>query len=332
VSWRSSATLYGDNSEFFNPYREGETILGGQFTSALVVKPAAKYAVHAGVFGDVRWGSTEFLDQVKPVLSFRYSTPTSLAVLGTLETVRRHGLLDPLAVSTLELTRPVEYGLQWIERRSTWDLDTFINWQAVNTSEQREMFDYGAVVRIRPIRQAVVEGQFHWVHRGGQLSNGGGVPVANNVTRALGVTLSERIRGLGSGSVAAFRLWSSGVFDPDPAAHRPDRGHGTLVRLGLSPGAGLEVFGVRWWGRDFLSQEGDRHYNSAGLNPGFYRSRRKYVELGIARRGRLEGGVELDAEFRFHRIDTESSIAIRGIDWEYSYRLVVRAPVEFVLR
>ncbi len=331
VVWKNLVTVYGDNTEFFTPYREGETILGGQFTSVVVVKPARQYAVRAGVFGDIRWGSTEFLDRVKPVLAFRYETERSLGVIGTLETVRRHGLLDPLAVSTLEITRPIEYGLQWVERRRHWDAEGFINWQALNTPTQREVFDYGWVLRVRPIRQISLETQFHGLHHGGQLFSAG-VPVTNNAGSGFGVTLSDTIPKLGFGSLQVFRLTSSGNIDPEAPADRPRHGRGTFVRGGLAMRPGVEVFGIYWKGTDFLSQDGDNNYNSAGRLPDFYRSNRRYLEFGVLRRGHLDGGVELDAEFRFHRVDHEPSIAIQGTSWEYSYRLVVRTPFQFKLR
>lgn len=331
VVWKSLVTVYGDNTEFFTPYREGETILGGQFTTAVVLRPARQYAIQAGVFGDVRWGSDEFLDRVKPVLAFRYQTEHSLGVIGTLETTRRHGLLDPLAVSTLELTRPIEYGLQWVERRRHWDVDGFINWQALNTPTQREVFDYGWVLRVRPIRQISLETQLHGLHHGGQLF-GAGVPVTNNAGSGFGVTLSDTIPKLGFGSLQVYRLKSSGNIDPGAPPDRPRRGLGTFVRGGLAPTGNFEFFGIYWKGKDFLSQEGDHNYNSAGWRPDFYRSNRRYLEFGVLRRGHLDGGVELDAEFRFHRIDDEPSIAIQGTSWEYSYRLVVRTPFQFILR
>ncbi len=331
VVWKNLVTVYGDNTEFFTPYREGETILGGQFTSAVTVKPAPQYAVQAGVFGDVRWGSAEFLDRVRPVLAFRYQTAHSLGIVGTLETSRRHGFLDALAVSTLELTRPIEYGLQWVERRRRWDAEVFINWQALNTPTQREVFDFGWVLRVRPIRQISVETQLHGLHHGGQLFNAG-VPVTNNQGSGVGITLSDTIPKLGFGSVQVYRLTSSGNIDPTAPPSQPTRGRGTLVRVGLAPSAGVELFGIYWKGKDFLSQEGDDNYNSVGKEFGFYRTNRKYLEIGVLRRGYLKGGVELDAEFRFHRVDDEPSIAIQGTSWEYSYRLVVRTPFQFVLR
>lgn len=331
VAWRNLVTLYGDNTEFFTPYRVGETILGGQFQSAFWIRTSERTSVVAGVFGDVRWGSTEFLDEIKPLLAVRYQRGGSTGVFGTLVTERRHGLLDALAVSTLELTRPVEYGLQWLERRRRWDLDVFLNWQALNTPAEREVFDYGWVLRVRPVRQLVLESQLHGLHHGGQLFDAG-VPVTNNAGSALGVTLTDSLGRFGRGSLGVFRLWSSGNIDPAAPPGQPRRGHGILVRMALAPARTVEIAGLWWRGRDFLAQEGDRNYSSVGASPDFYRARRRYLEIGVLRRGRLEGDVTLDAEFRLHRIDNEPSIAFLGTKWEYSYRLVLRAPFGFSLR
>src|SRR5258705_4046890 len=82
--WRNRATLYGDNTEFFTPYRVGETILGGQFQSFADIEVCQHSTIRAGVFGDVRGGSSEVLDHVKPILSFRHERQTSLGVFGTL--------------------------------------------------------------------------------------------------------------------------------------------------------------------------------------------------------------------------------------------------------
>lgn len=331
VTWKNLATAYGDNTEFFTPYREGETILGAQFSSWMSVAPADKFEFQAGVFGDVRWGSEKFLDRTRPILSFRYHAPTSLAVFGALETVRRHGFLEPLEVTTLELTRPIEYGLQWIETRRHWNAEAYINWQKLNTPTQREVFDYGWNIRVRPIRQLSLESQLHGLHHGGQLFNAG-VPVTNNIASAFGVTLADTVRGIGPARIGLYRLRSSGNIDPAAPTGRPDKGRGTYLRAGVEPAHAVELFAIRWWGRDFLGQDGDNNYNSVGLNPAFYRSRRTYFELGVLRRATLDGGVHLDAEFRLHRIDHEKSIAIQGTSWEYSYRLVLRTPFQFTLR
>jgi hypothetical protein len=329
--WTTTATLYGDNTEFFTPYRIGETILGGQVRSALKLRTGERTALHLGVFADHRSGSDEFLATVKPVITFQYRTATSTGTLGTMFPERRRGMLDPLAVSTLELTRPIEYGLSWRERRRAWDGEVFLNWQKLNLEGQREVFDYGWVVRVRPWRQLTLESQLHGLHHGGQLFDAG-VPVTNNVASGLGLTVADSLRWLGKSSLALFRLRSSGNVDPAAPPGRPDKGRGWYLRAGVTPRGWFELFSISWWGRDFLAQEGDNNYNSVGADPGFYRSRRKYWEVGVLRRATIEGDVTLDGELRFHRLDNLKTIALSKSRWEYSYRLVVRAPFEVVIK
>jgi hypothetical protein len=331
VDWRTRATFYGDNTEFFTPFRTGETILGAQFSTFLDIVPSEHTRIHAGVFGDLRYGSDEFLDPVKPILSFRYETETTLGVLGTLETVNRHGYLEPLEVTTLEFTRPVEYGAQLIQRRRYWNMDLFLDWQGLNTPNSREVFNYGIVARGLPTSFLTLEFQFHGLHHGGQLFDAG-VPVTNNTVSAIGARLAHRLPGAGQSSLAGFYLSSKGHIDPASPVGRPDRGHGTYLRGSIEPAGVLEVFVIYWMGRDFHTDEGDPNYNSAGMADTLYRSRRRYFELGLVRRTRIDSRVELDAEFRLHRSDEDQSEALFDSKWEYSYRLIVRVPLDFPVR
>jgi len=331
LTWTTAATLYGDNTEFFTPYRVGETLLGGQFHSSLRFRTGEHTAFHLGVFGDHRSGSDEFVETVKPVISFHYRAGSSTGTLGTLLPERRRGFLDVLEVSTLEITRPIEYGLEWRERHKVWDGDIYINWQQLNLSGQREVFDYGWILRVRPLPVLSLESQLHGVHHGGQLFDAS-VPVSNNTASGIGAILADSLRWLGRSSVSLYRLRSSGNADPDAPPDRPGTGHGWLLRAAVTPRGWFELFSISWWGRDFLSQEGDNNYNSVGADPSFYRPRRKYWEVGLLRRTTIDGAVTLDGELRFHRIDHLKSIALGKSRWEYSYRLVVRAPFDVVLQ
>ena len=323
--------LYGDNTEFFTPYRVGETILGGQLSSWIAARPGRRTELRIGFFADRRWGSNSFTDSLKPILAVRYQTRHSLGVFGTLETVRRHGLLEPLMVTTRELTTPIEYGGQWMERRGGFHGDLWVNWQKLNTPQQREQFELGGVFSYDVEHRVTLEAQHLWSHRGGQLYDAG-VPVTNNHVTAAGIRLHDSVRHLGSASLAGFQLWSQGHIDPAYPAGRPEKGHGTYVRLGVSPHNWFEAFGIYWRGRDFSGDAGDNNYNSTGNDPAFYRSQRKYIELGLLRRTTIDRAVTFDAEIRWHRIDNEKSIAFFNTPWELSYRIVLRAPIDVVLR
>jgi hypothetical protein len=326
-TWKSGATFYGDNTEFFNPYRVGETILGAQMETYFSADLGPRTEVILGVYGDHRSGRSDFFDEMKPLLGFQYHTETSLGVLGTLVTENRHGYLEPLEVTTLEFTRPVEYGLQWREDHRSVGGEMFVDWQHLNTRESREIFDYGLLLHVRPRPYFSFEFQGHGLHHGGQLYSAG-VPVTNNQAAAFGVRLTGRLRLLGASSLGVFRLVSHGHIDPTADPSHPDHGYGTYVRGSMSPRGWLEIFTIQWWGRDFLSEEGDNSYNSRGAHPEYYKSSRHYEEYGLAKRLTIESGVTFDAEFRFHKFDDRPSIALGHSDWEYSYRLVLRAPFE----
>jgi hypothetical protein len=331
VEWRTRATFYGDNTEFFTPFRTGETILGAQFKTFLDIAPSLRTRLHAGVFADLRYGDDDFLDPVKPILSFRYQTPATLGVLGTLETENRHGYLEPLEVTTLEFTRPIEYGVQLIQRRRHWDMDLFLDWQGLNTPSSREVFNYGVVLRGYPASFLEVGVQFHGLHHGGQLF-AAGVPVTNNTNSAIGATVQHRLGVLGKSALSGYYLSSRGQIDPAFPDSLPSRGHGTYLRAAVNPAGYVEVFGIYWMGRDYHTDEGDSNYNSAGVSDTVYRSRRRYFELGIVRRTKIDSHVELDAEFRLHRVDDDVSEALFDSKWEYSYRLLVRVPLDFRVR
>ncbi|MES2306681.1 MAG: hypothetical protein V4558_14315 [Gemmatimonadota bacterium] len=331
IDWRTRAVFYGDNTEFFTSYRVGETILGGQLSSWIEASTGRRTEVRVGLFADRRWGSEQFTDSVKPLLSFRYATRHSQAVLGSLETVRRHGLLEPIMVTTRELTTPVEYGLQYIETRGAFRGESWVNWQKLNTPSQREQFEVGVTARLDATDWLALQGQHLWYHRGGQLYNAG-VTTSNNRVTAFGATLHRRIDHLGESSLAAWQFFSNGHIDPEYPVDRPKNGHGTWLRAGVTPLRRTELFALHWIGKDFSGDAGDNNYNSTGHDPNFYRSHRTYTEIGVLHRTPVEGGVTLDAEVRWHRIDHEKSVAFFGTPWELSYRVVVRAPIDVALR
>jgi hypothetical protein len=324
LTWRNGVTFYADNTEFFNPYRTGETLLGGQVLSYLSAALGPRTEVIAGFFGNHQSGGTGFFDPFKPILGFRYRTDRSLGVIGTLVTEDRHGYLEPLEGTLLDIVRPVEYGVQWREQHVAGGGEIFLNWQRLNTARSREIFDYGLLLHAGPARWLRLELQGHGLHHGGQLYTAG-EPVANNEVLALGAQLSGKLPLAGASSLRVFQLMSHGDID-SLLPGRPDHGYGTYIRAAVTPWNWLELFAIQWWGHDYLSNEGDANYNSQGSDPSFYRSYRQYQEIGLLRRTPIESGLTLDTEFRIHRVDNRPSIAIGTSPWEYSYRVVVRAP------
>jgi hypothetical protein len=256
-----------------------------------------------------------------------------VGILGTLDTERRHGFLEPIEVTTLELTRPLEYGAQWTERRRHFTADVFMNWQRLLDRSTREVIDYGGVATFLPLSWLSLEFQAHGVHHGGQVYDGG-EPITNNVATALGARISGAVPIVGYAELAGYRVRGAGNIDPQAPATQPTNGQGTYLRGAVGPVRRLQAFAIYWRARDFLSADGDRNYSSEGFTyDRYYRSRRTYVELGAVRRVPAGSGAALDLEARLHRVDhAPSTDPILGKSWEYSYRIVARLPLEARIR
>jgi hypothetical protein len=325
ITWKNSFTFYGDNTEFFEPYRTGETILGQQGKSFLEAALGTRAFLQAGVFGDFRDESVvDPTVDVKPILSFQYREGGTQLIMGTLSVRNRHGFIEPLEVTILEFIRPVEYGLQWIEDDPGFKCDLFLDWHQLNTPTQPESFDYGGVLRQPMDDHFSIEEQFHGFHDGGQQYF---ITMVNNWVPAGG--LRWNLPGLmGETDLSLFGIASGLLMNGDTADTQ--WGGGGYLKASVKPDPFLDLFGIGWVGQNFYSQEGDANYMSYS-DPdsttieqihNFVRSDRIYVELGARRDFPLEGEASFEAEFRVHFMDQFSA---------YSYRLAVEAPLDIFL-
>jgi hypothetical protein len=325
VTWKNDFTFYGDNTEFFEPFRTGETLLGQQGKSFLQAALGTKAFLQVGVFADFRSQSAlpPSMD-VKPILSFQYREKGTRLIMGSLETRDRHGFLEPLEVSFLEFTRPIEYGFQWIEDDPSFKADLFLNWHQLNTPTQPESFDYGGTAAGILGDTFTLESQFHGFHDGGQQYY---IIVINNWVGAAG--FRWKLPGLlGETQFDGFGIASGYLSGGDTS--QAQLGGGGYLRTMVRPDDRLSIFGTGWLGRDLYSQEGDANYASYSSPDsttvdqlhGFVRHDRFYGELGAERAFPIEGDARFVVGFRLHFIDELTA---------YSYRLAVTAPFDIFL-
>lgn len=305
VAWKSVFNFYGDNTEFFEPFRTGETILGQQGKSFLEATVGPAGTLRVGVFYDFR-SVTDPQVTVKPVLTGEFRTNTSRLIFGTLENGGRHGFLEPLSVRTLEFTRPIEYGLQWILEEESWKLDAFLDWHELNTPTRPETLDYGFVLKRALDGRLWLEAQVHGYHEGGQLYS---VAFRNNWAPALGFRWKAEAEDLGTFRLAAFGVMSGDLLTSDLSGIR--YGGGGYFRAGFQPPALPELFVIGWQGRDFFFQEGDLNYASFNSDKSFYRADRTYLEVGLGGTLPLGGGILLNSEMRIHWIDEYFAVSNR---------------------
>lgn len=312
VVWKNQFTFYGDNTEFYEPFRVRETILGQQFESYL----DASASDHADFWGGLyvnHPSAQEVETDVQPVLSFVYHTDASQFIFGTLQPVYRHGLIEPMEVTTLELTRPIEYGLEWVQKDGFINLDSFLDWQQLETDVDREIFDYGGSSQLPLAPGLLLEGQCHGYHVGGADTDG---VVENNLAAGLGWAFKPRLPVVGSSSLEVFGLGSK---TSQPGYPGPTYGEGLYTKIILSPDDGWQFFGISWFGRDYMSEEGDSNYNSLGADGAYYETNRTYEELGVRRFVEIENGVTFDFELRSHWIDAY---------WANSFRIEAFVPFD----
>jgi hypothetical protein len=305
VEWKNQFTFYGDNTEFFEPFRTGETILGQQGKSFLEAAVGPQGLLRAGIFADFR-AVTEPQVSTKPLLSFEYRVGGTRLILGTIDNGIRHGFLEPLAVTTLEFTRPIEYGIQVIQQDDTFRADLFINWHQLNTPVQPETLDYGGTLRRSLDDHLNFEFQFHGYHEGGQLYS---VAFRNNWAPALGFRWKAPAGDWGTLRLAAFGLTSGDLGSPVVADTR--WGQAGYLRFGVQPHWLPELFFVGWKAKDFYFKEGDFNYSSYDATQSFYRQDRTYIEVGLGGDLPLGGGVVLNSEARVHWIDEFFAVSSR---------------------
>jgi hypothetical protein len=319
VSVRTDFLFYGDNTEFSNAFRDGETMFGATARVALEISLNDRVTVAAGAFGNQRFGSERSFEKLRPVLSLTVRGRRSSFVLGTLPPVTSdflvgpdrggpHELLPPIQRETLTYERPYEAGVGWWFKGSDLQHHLWLEWQRVNTPEHRERFDGGVRTsyRISPILS--IPFHFHVVHEGGQLFASG--PVADSAAVATGATVHAPL-GAYATTVDVLAVGSS---------HVPDRSQRDLSRKGraffgrvAAERSAWRAHVIFWRGRNFIKDEGDPNYLSIFQSGEPYRGTRDYSEAGLTRRFTLARAAVFDVAARVHRVEGR---------YAYSYRIL----------
>ena len=331
VTLHTDVTFYGDNTEFFNPFRDGETLFGTAATVAVDVELNDRVTFRGGIFTNHRFGSERFSEQVRPVFSLTVESGPSRFVFGTLDTtpendvmgpdlVGPHRLLPALQRETLAFTRPYEAGLQWQLSGGRIEQDAWVNWQRLNTDTHRERFDAGLTGQLpldTPIPMAIAY-QLHHVHEGGQLFDTG--PVSDSFAGGPGFIIEPRVGFFDRTTVESYMMWSKQVADravEDGTSH----GHGLFVRVAAEKDRWRGHF-IFWGACIWLKEEGDENYGSRLQDGTVFRPTRHYGELGLTRMLYEDEGVTLEGSMRLHRVER---------DYNYSFRVLARVNFDFPL-
>jgi hypothetical protein len=319
----AQVTAYGDNTEFSNPFRTGETLLGAFAVVFAEARLSDHLTVRGGAFGHQRFGSDRGFEQVRPVLALVIGGPRSRLIFGTLETMRRvdgsgpdrtgpHGLVPPIQREALAFERPWEAGLQWTVETARLTQDAWLHWQRLARPGERERFDTGLTSRLRLRPALALRTDVHLVHQGGQ------IPAADPVSDSSAATTGFEAGGpagrLDRLSLEALALVSRHV--PDRARPVLSRtGFGTFLRAAAEQGD-WRLHAILWRARGVIKREGDAHYHSQRRDGTRFRGLRDYGEIGLTRTVSLAPDSWLEASVRGHRVESH---------YEYSFRVLAVA-------
>lgn len=319
--------FYGDNTEFSNPFREGETLFGNAARVVVTAGIGDRVTLTGGVFGDQRFGSEHAFEIVRPVIAIEVRTGASRLTFGTFPMPRpaqgpdlegRHGLLPPIQQETLSFTRAYEAGLQWTRTAPRMQHDAWLDWQRLNTPVGREVFDAGVVGQMQVTRQVAFGYQAHVVHHGGQLHARGAV--SDSWVLAPGLLFEARPDAVWRPSFHVYGLVSRYV--PDREQQRSTSGVALFTRAAVVRGLWRGHL-IVWRGNDYIKEEGDPNYGGLRRDGTRYRKVRDYAEIGLTRTARPAPAVVLEGSARLHRIENQ---------YQYSYRILAFVALAWRVR
>jgi hypothetical protein len=317
---RLDSALYGDNTEFSNRFRKGETILGSFQRVFVEITPNDRAVFDLGVYALERAGSHSPIDRGLPIVTLSLGSPRDRFIFGTLESpVHRggfgpdrttpHGLLPPLAVETLWLTRSYEAGIQWLVKNGQIAHDGWFDYQKLNTPAHREQMDAGGVGRVALAGPLGLAYQIHVVHHGGQQYQSG--PVADSLGYGAGFTLEGPLAALDLASVEVYALGS--LDRPDRAAPAlTTKGRAVFARAAVEK-RGWRTHVILWRANDFNHEGGDPNYLSKFASGERYRGTREYTEMGLSRLFKPAPSVDFEGSLRLHWVQGA---------YAYSYRML----------
>ena len=145
-NWGVQVLHYFKNNEYMENHNPGATLFGTQIGMGLKHN-FNKHGSHAylGALGNIPFGG---IDQSKiyPLIQLNHAfNSRHHLTLGSLHGNTRHQLYEPVYNYELNLTRPIEYGIQYLYTNTFFESDLWLDWRqmAITQSSQQEIISFG---------------------------------------------------------------------------------------------------------------------------------------------------------------------------------------------
>ncbi|MBN1980676.1 MAG: hypothetical protein JW795_04045 [Chitinivibrionales bacterium] len=158
---------YCNNMEYFNEYREGQTLLGSWMRFWCDFQPSDRFIFSAGCHVRKEFGDSHFFSDSRPLLRVSFQNEGFTALIGILESTNRHGLSDALYREQAELVPGIEEGIEFLYQRPGFRQDLWMQWLQLNTPESLEHLIIGNST-IVSLGSASVRAMLIYDHHSGQ--------------------------------------------------------------------------------------------------------------------------------------------------------------------
>eukprot|EP01132_Coremiostelium_polycephalum_P000071 gene71-97_t len=116
------------NSEYFNPFIEGETLAGYQLHPYIQYDALENVTAALGVFMRKNWADPAIFSLVTPTFCIKYQQQAHAFLMGNLQTQRWCNLVPPLYDDRRELTDAPATGLQYQYVNPYMSVDLWLHW------------------------------------------------------------------------------------------------------------------------------------------------------------------------------------------------------------
>ncbi len=189
---------YLKNNEYQELHNPGETLFGALIWAAYNLKLSNKGIVTLGGLVNVTYGrSGTNRIPFYPIVQLRYKINHSELLVGNIQSNTKHNLQEAQINIENSLIQPLEYGLQYIFKRSWVYYDAWLNWRqnAVPLLSQQEIMSFGQSASVKLLQNKPKNiGLFIPIsalvyHKGGEfLTNQ--KPIVNHINSSIGLKLN----------------------------------------------------------------------------------------------------------------------------------------------
>lgn len=116
------------NNEYFNPFVEGHTLAGYQLHPYFNYISFPGITTKLGLFLQRDWATTKFFSRVVPTFTLQYQKGVTTFLMGTLESIHQHWLLQPLCDAERALIQSPETGLRIYHAGKRTFIDLWLHW------------------------------------------------------------------------------------------------------------------------------------------------------------------------------------------------------------